>query len=57
LNTGQFLTQVFTCTCEISYGRGNQTQKPKRLSPLRNLSVWVLTAELFASFWLYNYTS
>jgi len=30
LNAGQFLTQVFTCTCEISYGRGNQTQKPNR---------------------------
>jgi len=29
LNTGQFLTQVFTCTCEISYGRGNtEPQSP-----------------------------
>jgi len=34
LNTRQFFkTHVFTCTCEISYGRGNRTQKPKRLSP------------------------
>jgi len=29
LNTRQFLTQVFTCTCEIICGRGNQTRKPK----------------------------
>jgi len=29
LNTRQFLiilTQVFTCTCEINFGRGNRTQ-------------------------------
>jgi len=29
-----FKTQVFTCTCEISYGRGNRTQKPKLLNRL-----------------------
>jgi len=29
LNTGQLFTQVFTCTCKISYGRGNRSQKPK----------------------------
>jgi len=28
-----FKTQVFTCTFEINYGRGNRTLKHKRLSP------------------------
>jgi len=28
-----FKTQVFTCTCEISYGRGNRTLKQTRQSP------------------------
>jgi len=28
-----FKTHAFTCTCEISYGRGIRTQKPKRPSP------------------------
>jgi len=32
-NPGQFLTQVLTCTCEVSHGRGNRTPKPKRQSP------------------------
>jgi len=35
LNTRQFLNKYlqFTCTYEISYGRGNRTRKPKRQSP------------------------
>jgi len=33
LNTRQFLKQEFTCTCEISYGRGNRTLRHKRQSP------------------------
>jgi len=33
MNTRQFLTQVFKCTCEISHGRGNRSPKPKRQSP------------------------
>jgi len=28
----QFLTQVFTRTCEFNRGRGNRTLKPKRQS-------------------------
>jgi len=26
LNTGQFFTQVFTCTCEISYGKESNSE-------------------------------
>jgi len=33
LNTGQFLTQAFICTYEISYDRRNRNQKPKRPGP------------------------
>jgi len=28
LNTGLFLTQVFTCICEISYGKGIKLRNP-----------------------------
>jgi len=63
LNAGQFLTQVFTCTCEISYGKRNQTQKPTRLSPTPYRwairKCWIKTSgcgqlgtgKLFATYW------
>jgi len=30
LNTRQFLKRIFTCPCEISYGRGNRAPTPCR---------------------------
>jgi len=50
LDTRQFSTLVFTRTCEINFGRGNATQKPKRQNPLPYR--WART---LLHCWLYSY--